>query len=84
MSIIDGKELFEYKPKLSQEEARGFAALAWSYPANKSKIMDVHLALAFAEILDIVVNGGFDTVDSYIQWRHQMDEDDAPSDKTPI
>lgn len=84
MSMIDGKKLTEYRPRLSEEEARRFAGLAWTYPKNIGKILDKDLILAFVEILDIVVNGGFDTVDSYVQWKKETDEADAPRDKASV
>ena len=66
MSMIEDKELTEFKASLSEEEARGFAGLAWCFPNTRNKTMDPDLALAFAEILDAVVNGGFNTVESYL------------------
>lgn len=68
MSLLDGAELKEHKPKISEEERLGFAAIAWTFPKTRHLVMDTDLAGAFAEILDIVVNGGFNTVDSYVEF----------------
>ncbi len=68
MSMIDGKDLEEHKPKISEEARLEFAAIAWTFPETSHIEMDVILAKAFAEILDIVVNGGFNTVESYTQF----------------
>jgi len=34
--------------------------------------MDPVLANAFADIIDIIVNGGYNTVESYVQDRNQF------------
>ncbi|KKL68475.1 hypothetical protein LCGC14_2124630 [marine sediment metagenome] len=69
MSMIDGKELEEHKPKISEEARLEFAAIAWTFPETSHKVMDPVLAKAFAEVIDIIVNGGFNTVESYVQFK---------------
>ena len=68
MSMIDGKDLEEHKPKISEEARLEFAGMAWTFKETSHIEMDVVLAKAFAEVIDIVVNGGFDTVESYTQF----------------
>ena len=49
MPTLDNTELSEHEPKLSEEEARGFAALAWTFSKTSHITMDPNLAEAFAE-----------------------------------
>lgn len=76
MSIIDGKELTEHKPKISEEARLEFAAIAWTFSETAHIEMDVVLAKAFADVIDVIVNGGYTTVDSYVQDRNQYHEHD--------
>ncbi|KKK51930.1 hypothetical protein LCGC14_3110030 [marine sediment metagenome] len=71
MSLLDGAELEEFKPKMSEEVRYQFAALSWTFPETSHITMDVALAKAFADVIDIIVNGGFDTVDSYVEQRDE-------------
>ena len=74
MSMIDGKELEEHKPKISEEARLEFAAIAWTFPETSHIKMDVTLAKAFADVIDIIVNGGFNTVESYVQFKEAAED----------
>ena len=72
--IMDDMEITESKPQISEKDRLEFAAIAWTFPETSHIEMDVILAKAFAEVIDIIVNGGFDTVDSYVHFKEAMDE----------
>ena len=74
MSMLDEVELTEHKPKISEEARLEFAAIAWTFPATSHKVMDSILAKAFAEVIDIIVNGGFNTVESYVQFKEATED----------
>ena len=74
MSMIDGKDLEEHKPKISEEARLEFAAIAWTFPETSHIEMDVTLAKAFADVIDIIVNGGFNTVESYVQFKEATED----------
>lgn len=71
MSPPNEMELKEFKPKISEQARLEFAAIAWTFPETSHIEMDVVLAKAFADIIDIIVNGGFDTVESYMQQKEE-------------
>ena len=71
MSLLDGAELKEVKPNISEQARLEFAAIAWTFPETSHIEMDVVLAKAFADVIDIIVNGGFDTVESYVQQKEE-------------
>lgn len=73
MSLIDGKDLEEHEPKISEEARLEFAAIAWRFPETENIVMDPILAKAFADVIDIIVNGGFNTVGDYVEWKSAMD-----------
>ncbi len=73
--------LKEHKPYISEEARLEFAAMAWTFPETEHIEMDVVLAKAFAEVIDIIVNEGFNTVDSYVQSMKAYD-DSEPENET--
>ena len=73
MSLLDGQEIKEVEPKMSEETRLEFAAIAWTFPETEHIEMDSILAEAFAKVIDIIMNGGFGTVDSYVEYKSAMD-----------
>ena len=71
-------ELEEFKPTIDEEARMEFAAIAWTFPETSHIVFDPILARAFAEVIDIIVNGGFDTVESYIAFKEQIHENSRP------
>ena len=67
--MVEFKKSFgEHTPDISVEEAEGFATIAWGFPETSHITFDPILAEAFVKVIDIIVNGGFNTVESYTQY----------------
>ena len=65
MSLLDGAVLEEYIPKISEEAALEFAALAWTFSETMDTTFDPVLAKAFADIILSIINGGFLSVNDF-------------------
>ena len=80
MSLLDEAELKEFKPEMSEQVRLEFAAISWTFPETSHIEMDVVLAKAFADVIDIIINGGFDTVESWVQSMKAYDDSEPENE----
>ncbi len=81
MSMLDGTELEQHIPKITEEQKLQWANWICARVETSSLAMNETLAETIVEVIDIIVNGGFIDLDEYNSYIKQMEYNENVEDQ---